>query len=57
MSIVSEMRASGRLNETPCRPSITCGPEAPNPSRNRPFERLDSVIAVWATTTGDRVPT
>ena len=51
------MRASGRLNETPCRPSITCGPEAPNPSRNRPPDRLDSVIAVWATATGDRVPT
>ena len=43
------MRASGRLNETPCRPSITCGPDAPRPSRNRPPDRLDSVIAVWAT--------
>ena len=57
ISTVSRMRASGRLNETPCRPSITCGPEAPSPSRNRPPDRLDSVIAVWATTTGERVPT
>lgn len=55
--MVSEARASGRSNETPCRPSITCGPETPNPSRNRPFDRLASVIAVWAIRTGERVPT
>ena len=53
---VSRIRASGRANGTPCSPSITCGPEAPRPSRNRPPDRFDSVIAVCAIVTGVRVP-
>lgn len=56
-SIVSRSRVSGRANGTPCRPSITCGPDAPRPSRNRPCDMSCRVSAAWATATGERVPT
>ena len=54
--MVSRIRAIGRANGTPCRPSITCGPDAPSPSANRPPDMFDSVIAVCAIATGVRVP-
>ena len=41
----------------PCKPSMTCGPDTPKPSRNRPPDRCASVIAVCAIVTGERVPT
>ncbi len=53
---VSRILASGRANGTPCRPSMTCGPDAPRPSRNRPPDRFDRVIAVCATAAGVRMP-
>ncbi len=57
ISTVSRIRASGWANGTPCRPSITWGPETPSPSRNLPPDRWASVIAVCAIVTGERVPT
>jgi hypothetical protein len=54
---VSRIRASGWAKGTPCSPSMTCGPETPRPSRNRPSDRWASVIAVCAIRTGERVPT
>jgi hypothetical protein len=57
ISTVSRIRCTGRPNGTPCKPSMTCGPEGPSPSRNRPSDRLDRVIALWAMATGVRVPT
>ena len=54
---VSRIRASGWANPIPCRPSMTCGPDTPSPSRNRPPERWARVIAVCAIVTGERVPT
>jgi len=56
ISTVSRIRVSGRPNGTPCSPSITWGPEAPRPSRNRPPEMFDSVIAARAMAIGVRVP-
>ncbi len=56
ISTVSRIRASGWPNGTPCSPSITCGPEAPRPSRNRPLEMFDKVIAARAMAIGVRVP-
>src|SRR5271165_7617619 len=40
----------------PCKPSMTCGPLTPKPSRNRPPDRWASVMAVCAIVTGERVP-
>jgi hypothetical protein len=56
ISTVSRIRVSGRPNATPCSPSITCGPDVPRPSRNRPPEMFDKVIAARAMATGVRVP-
>lgn len=56
MSMFSRSRVSGWANATPCRPSITRGPEVPNPSTNRPCDKFDRVIAAWAIATGVRVP-
>ena len=57
IATVSRMRASGWPNGMPCKPSMTCGPETPKPSRNRPPDKWASVIAVCAIVTGERVPT
>ena len=57
IATVSRIRASGWPNGMPCKPSMTCGPLAPRPSRNRPPDRCASVIAVCAIVTGERVPT
>lgn len=56
ISTVSRIRVSGLANGTPCRPSITCGPDGPRPSANRPPDRSASVSAACAIATGVRVP-
>ena len=53
MSIVSRVRPSGLVNGTPCQPSITCAPDVPRPSVNRPPDRASIVAAVWAISAGD----
>src|SRR5207244_12803820 len=41
-------------NGCPYQPSPTCGPDAPNPSTNRPPDRWSSVIAAIAVAAGVR---
>ncbi len=50
------MRVIGRANGTPCSPSMTWGPDAPNPSRNRPSETLANVIEVCTVMAALRTP-
>ena len=54
MSTYSLVRPSGDANRTPCHPSLTCGPDTPRPSRNRPPDRVSSVAAVIAVMAGVR---
>jgi len=54
MSEYSRVRASGLSKRTPCQPSLTCGPETPSPSRNRPPDRVSRVAAVIAQFAGVR---
>ena len=54
MSTYSRVRPSGSSNRTPCQPSLTCGPETPSPSRNRPPDSVSSVAAVIAVIAGVR---
>ena len=54
ISMISRVRASGALNGTPWKPSITCGPEAPSPSSKRPPEMVSRVAAVIAISVGVR---
>lgn len=53
---VSRIRVSGRANGTPCSPSITCGPDGPSPSANRPPDISARVSAACASATGVRTP-
>jgi hypothetical protein len=53
---VSRILVTGRANGTPCSPSITCGPELPNPNRNRPSLSSARVSAVIAIAVGVLVP-
>src|SRR5690242_1717696 len=50
----SRVRASGRANGCPYQPSTTCGPDTPNPSTKRPFERWSRVSACIAQAAGVR---
>jgi hypothetical protein len=56
ISIVSRMRPSGWANGTPCKPSITWGPDAPRPRMNLLPEMRASVRAVIAVMAGVRAP-
>ena len=50
----SRVFASGLPYGWPRQPSTTCGPESPNPSRNRPPLIRSSVAAVMAVIAGVR---
>src|SRR5690348_10896365 len=50
----SRVRSSGRGYGCPYQPSTTCGPDAPSPRMNRPFDRWSSVIAAIAIAAGVR---
>ena len=54
IAMYSLVRPSGLPYATPCQPSITCGPDGPTPSRNRPPDSAFSVIAVIAAQDGVR---
>ena len=53
-SIVSRVRPNGLVNGTPCHPSMTCAPDVPMPSVNRPPDSASIVAADWAISAGDR---
>ena len=54
IAVYSRVRANGLPNGTPCKPSITCGPDGPMPSRNRLPDNACNVIAVIAAQVGVR---
>ena len=54
--MVSRVARTGRRNRTPCQPSMTCGPLAPMPSRNRPPLSCCSDMADMASMAGVRAP-
>ena len=54
MSTYSRVRAERRAKRTPCQPSLTCGPETPEPRWKRPPERVSRVAAVIAVIAGVR---
>ena len=53
--MVSRVRPIGASNGTPWNPSMTCGPEVPMPSSNRPSETSSRPAAVIASSVGVRL--
>jgi hypothetical protein len=52
--MISRARPIGASYGTPCQPSMTCGPDAPKPSMNRPPDTKSSPAAVIASSAGVR---